>query len=69
VTEVAFPNGVTNSWTRDQAGRVTGWHYEKSGTALVERDFTLMGPQGGVKLQSIWEGNKLITFFVYGGTR
>jgi RHS repeat-associated protein len=41
VTEVAFPNGVTNSWTRDQAGRVTGWRYEKSGTALLERNFTL----------------------------
>jgi RHS repeat-associated protein len=41
VTEVAFPNGVSNAWTRDQAGRVTGWSYEKSGTALVERNFTL----------------------------
>jgi RHS repeat-associated protein len=41
MTEVSFPNGVTNSWTRDQAGRVTGWRYEKSGTALVERNFTL----------------------------
>jgi RHS repeat-associated protein len=31
------------------------------------REFLLMGPNGGVKVQSIWEGAKLITFELFGG--
>ena len=33
----------------------------------VVRESFLMGPTGGVKLQSIWEGSKLITVKVFGG--
>lgn len=33
----------------------------------VLRESLLMGPQGGVKVQSIWEGNKLITVILHGG--
>jgi len=33
----------------------------------VVREFFLMGPYGGVKIQSIWEGAKLITFEIFGG--
>jgi RHS repeat-associated protein len=31
------------------------------------RESLLMGPQGAVKLETIWEGNKLITVKIYGG--
>jgi len=31
------------------------------------RESTLMGPNGGLKVESIWEGNKLITVKLFGG--
>jgi hypothetical protein len=31
------------------------------------RESLLMGPNGGVKLQTVWEDSKLITVFVLGG--
>ncbi len=33
----------------------------------VVRESLLMGPLGGLKTQSIWEGNKLITIILFGG--
>lgn len=33
----------------------------------VVRDSLLMGPQGGVKLETIWDGTKLITVNIFGG--
>ena len=38
----------------------------QSGGRTVRESF-LMGPNGGVKLESIWEGTKLITVKVFGG--
>ena len=32
----------------------------------IVRESLLMGPEGGVKLQTIWEGNKLITIKIFG---
>ena len=32
----------------------------------VTRESLLMGPTGGVKLKTVWEGEKLITIFVNG---
>ena len=31
----------------------------------VVRESLLMGPQGGVKLETIWEGDRLITGTIY----
>lgn len=31
------------------------------------RESLLMGPNGGLKVESIWEGNKLITVKLFGG--
>ena len=31
------------------------------------RESVLMGPRGGLKVESIWEGNKLITIKLIGG--
>lgn len=31
------------------------------------RESLLMGPNGGLKVESIWEGNKLITVKFFGG--
>lgn len=31
------------------------------------RESLLMGPRGGLKVQSIWEGEKLITVALFGG--
>ena len=36
-----------------------------NGRTLVE--FVLMGPNGGVKMQTVWEAERLITVFVIGG--
>jgi hypothetical protein len=33
----------------------------------VTRESLLMGPKGAVKVESIWEGEKLITFKLLGG--
>ena len=33
----------------------------------VVRDSLLMGPIGGAKLQTVWDGNKLITVNIFGG--
>ena len=33
----------------------------------VVRESLLMGPNGGVKVVSVWEGRKLITVMIYGG--
>lgn len=33
----------------------------------VVRESLLMGPKGGVKVESIWEGAKLIAIKLYGG--
>jgi RHS repeat-associated protein len=33
----------------------------------ILRESLLMGPHGGVKVQSVWEGNKLITVILHGG--
>jgi len=33
------------------------------------RESLLMGPNGGCKLQTIWEGNKLLTVYIFGGGR
>ncbi|MNC77754.1 hypothetical protein D3C75_1297960 [compost metagenome] len=33
----------------------------------VMKEFLLMGPNGSVKVQSVWDGNKLITAELYGG--
>lgn len=35
--------------------------------ARIVRESLLMGPAGGVKLQSTWEATKLITINVFGG--
>lgn len=35
--------------------------------ARTTRESLLMGPGGAVKLESIWEGTKLITIKVFGG--
>ena len=32
----------------------------------VVRESLLMGPNGGVKVQSIWDGTKLVTFNLFG---
>lgn len=32
----------------------------------VLRESMLMGPAGGVKMQTVWEGNNLITVILYG---
>jgi len=34
----------------------------------VVRESLLMGPQGGLKLESVWEANKLITMVLHGST-
>lgn len=43
----------------------------KNGTVLsngrVQKEFTLAGPRGVVKVESIWERNNLITMKLYGG--
>ena len=33
----------------------------------VLRDFLVMGPKGALRAESIWEGDELITVFLYGG--
>jgi hypothetical protein len=33
----------------------------------VVRESLLMGPRGGLKFETIWEGNKLITGILFGG--
>jgi hypothetical protein len=33
----------------------------------VVREALLMGPLGGLKVESIWEGNRLISIILYGG--
>ncbi len=33
----------------------------------IVRESLLMGPKGGVKLETVWERNKLITVHIYGG--
>jgi hypothetical protein len=33
----------------------------------IVRDSLIMGPNGGLKMESIWEGEKLITIILYGG--
>ena len=33
----------------------------------VVRDFLLAGPKGFLKVESVWEGNRLITAMLYGG--
>jgi len=33
----------------------------------VVRESFLMGPNGSVKLETVWEGNKLITGQIFGG--
>jgi len=35
----------------------------------VVRESLLLGPRGGLKLESIWEGNKLITMFLRSGSQ
>jgi len=33
----------------------------------VVREMLLMGPYGAVKMETIWDGLRLITAYVYGG--
>jgi hypothetical protein len=33
----------------------------------IVKEFLLMGPNGSVKVQSVWDGNKLITAMLYSG--
>jgi len=35
----------------------------------VVRESLLMGPRGGVKVESVWEGNTLVTLKLLGGGR
>jgi RHS repeat-associated protein len=61
----------SRSYLRTHLGRVlndSSSIVSNSGGRTVRESF-LMGPAGGVKLESVWEGSKLITVKVFGGAR
>lgn len=53
-----FENALTESFYTEGISQADG---------RVVKDFLLMGPNGGVKVQGIWEGTKLITIMIFGG--
>ena len=60
------PNNISNKEVRDYIAKELPGQPRIEYTATTRESF-LMGPGGGVKLKTVWDGNRLLTVVIEAG--